>query len=109
MAEELRKRREDVAEYLRQMVDFTKEGKKKEAQKAYREACYRLDEKSYGHIEKVEDLVGNPNYAIKVAKAALKALNSYSRHINREIKRLEKEEKKFEKLRKKLEKKSEQY
>ena len=104
MAEELRKIREDLTGYLQQMVDYTKQGKEKEAKEAYERAWDRLDSKSDDYIEKVKDRVGDPRYSVPVAKAALKSLNAYSKYINKRIKELERTEKKFEKLRAKLEK-----
>jgi len=104
MAEELRKKEEDVVKYLQQMVDYTKQGKVAEAKEAYERAWHRLDRKSDDYIEKVKDRVGDPNYAVPVAKAALKSLNAYSKYINGKIKKLERTEKKFEKLRAKLKK-----
>jgi len=112
MAEELRKRREDVVKYLQQMVDYTKQGKDREAKEAYQKAYNGMvGSGATRYIENVKARTGDPKYAVPVAKAALKSLNAYSKYINRKIKELKKEqaklekaEKKFEKLRAKLEK-----
>ena len=112
MAEELRERGAKVAEYLGQMIDFTKQGKEMEAKTAYQRAHNEMvGSGATRYIEKVKDKVGNKTYALPVANAATGALRSYLRYVRREMrylrreeKRLEKAENKFEKIRKGLEK-----
>ncbi len=112
MAEELRKKRENVAEYLTKMVDYTKQNEIGKAKESYDSAVSCLDDdKSKQELYDIEDHVGYKPFTGDIAKGASKALKSYTNYINRKIKRLEKlqEEaeragKKFEKVREKLEK-----
>ncbi len=111
MAEELRKKRENVAEYLTKMVDYTKQGEVDKADSNYQNAMSHLDYNSKKKLHKLEDSVGYKSDTAPVAKGASEVIKSYANYINREIKELKKEqkeaeaaEKKFAKVRKKLEK-----
>ena len=117
MAEELKKKREDVAGYLQQMVDYTKQGKVKEAKEIYNILNQQerfgglLDHNSRRKLEKIKAYVGSKGLSVYVVKGAIGVLRSYEKYIHKEIKKLEKEraklekeEEKFKKLRKKLEK-----
>ncbi|RLJ02393.1 MAG: hypothetical protein DRP10_01485 [Candidatus Aenigmatarchaeota archaeon] len=103
MAEELRKSGAEVAEYLRQMVNYTKQDNKEKAKEAYKKALDRLDEKSCKYLKNLEYKVGYDYNALQVAKAATKALKSYTKYINRKIEKLKKEQAKLEKAEEKFE------